>query len=47
MGVRTPASLGGGKGIGGGGSCDLHRHSGSRAWESLYLYVSEQMTTGG
>ena len=37
----------GGKVIAVRGRCDLHRHSASRAWEPLYLYVSEQMTVGG
>ena len=55
MGVREPTSRGGGgtprefgdKGIGCQGSCDFHSHSASRAYESFYLYTSEQMTMGG
>ena len=53
MGVREPASGGGGarklggKGIGHQGSYDFHSRSASRAYESFYLYVSEQMTMGG
>ena len=43
---RAPGELVG-KGIGHQGSCDFHSRSASTAYESFYLYVSEQMTVGG
>ena len=43
---RAPRELVG-KGIGHRGRCDFHSRSASRAYESFYLYVSEQMTMGG
>ena len=43
---RAPGELVG-KGIGHQGSCDFHSRSASTAYESFYLYVSEQMSMEG
>ena len=43
---RAPRELVG-KGIGHQGSCDFHSRSASTAYESFYLYMSEQMSMEG
>ena len=45
-GAGAPRELGD-KGIGILGSCDFHSCSASRAYESFYLYMSEQMSMEG